>query len=181
MSAPDVEAVKEYLEGLQRRICRALETEDGGKRFLDDPWTRPQSPAELWGGGLTSILEGGNVFERAGVALSDVRGSALPAAATARHPDLAGREFRALGVSLVIHPLNPYVPTSHMNVRLLAAGNTWWFGGGFDLTPFLPFESDAIHWHRVAEAGGGKCRELFGQHHDRLVCEAGEHRVFEFA
>jgi coproporphyrinogen III oxidase len=152
VSAPDAEAVREYLVGLQRKICRALETEDGQQRFLDDPWSRPESKGTLWGNGLTCVLEGGAVFERAGVAFSDVRGSALPAAATARHPDLAGRTFRALGVSLVIHPLNPYVPTSHMNVRLLAAGDTWWFGGGFDLTPYIPFESDAIHWHRVAQA-----------------------------
>jgi len=161
VSAPDVDAVREYLVGLQQRICRAFETEDGEKRFLEDPWTRPETSGALWGNGLTCVLEGGAVFERAGVAFSDVRGSALPAAATARHPDLAGRAFRALGVSLVIHPRNPYVPTSHMNVRLLAAGETWWFGGGFDLTPYLPFESDAIHWHRVAQAACAPFGEEF--------------------
>jgi coproporphyrinogen III oxidase len=161
MSAPDVDAVKEYLEGLQQRICRALETEDARGRFLEDPWSRPQTSAGLWGSGRTCVLEGGAVFERAGVAFSDVRGKALPAAATARRPELAGKAFRALGVSLVIHPLNPYVPTSHMNVRLLAAGDTWWFGGGFDLTPFLPFESDVIHWHRVALAACAPFGEEF--------------------
>jgi coproporphyrinogen III oxidase len=152
MSREDTQSVRDYLTGLQRRVCRALETEDGEGKFLDDPWTRAEAPAGLWGDGLTSVLEGGAVFERAGVAFSDVRGKTLPAAATARHPELAGRGFRALGVSLVVHPLNPYVPTTHLNVRYLSAGETWWFGGGFDLTPYLPFEADAVHWHRVAQA-----------------------------
>ncbi|HZF16270.1 MAG TPA: oxygen-dependent coproporphyrinogen oxidase [Steroidobacteraceae bacterium] len=152
MSSADTASVRDYLTGLQARICRALEIEDGEARFMDDAWSRPESSAGLWGDGLTSVLEGGVIFERAGVALSDVRGKSLPAAATVRHPELAGLEFRALGVSLVVHPLNPYVPTTHLNVRYLSAGNTWWFGGGFDLTPFLPFESDAVHWHRVAQA-----------------------------
>src|SRR5580765_3241835 len=132
MSGADIETVGEYLAGLQRRICRAVETEDGQAQFLDDAWTRPESSTGLWGDGLTCVLEGGAVFERAGVAFSDVRGKTLPAAATARHPELAGREFRALGASLVIHPFNPYVPTTHLNVRYLSAGDTWWFGGGFD-------------------------------------------------
>jgi coproporphyrinogen III oxidase len=150
----DAEAVAEYLRGLQETICAALEAEDGGARFGDDRWEREEG-----GGGRTRVLAGGAAFEQAGVGFSDVRGSHLPAAATARRPELAGRSFRALGVSLVIHPANPYVPTSHANVRFFLAERpggepdpepVWWFGGGFDLTPCYGFAEDAAHWHETA-------------------------------
>jgi coproporphyrinogen III oxidase len=165
MSAPpDLAAVRSYLLGLQDTICAALEAEDGGAKFLTDEWTRPASDAGLGGGGRTRILAEGAVFEKAGVAFSHVRGAALPPSATAHRPDLAGRLWEALGVSLVIHPRNPHVPTSHANVRFFhaAAGSelqnpnsqiqnsVWWFGGGFDLTPYYGYEEDAVHWHRTA-------------------------------
>ena len=138
-----------YLRALQDRICQALERVDGG-RFLHDPWTR-DGAAGLGGEGETRVLEGGRVFERAGVSFSHVQGQALPPAATARRPELAGRPFRAMGVSVVVHPANPYVPTAHMNVRALSTDGAAWFGGGFDLTPYYPFDEDVLHWHRTAE------------------------------
>ncbi|MDI1320081.1 MAG: oxygen-dependent coproporphyrinogen oxidase [bacterium] len=147
---PDLHAVRRYLLDLQDSICAALEREDGG-RFHEDEWTRAQG-----GGGRSRVLADGKVFEKAGVGFSHVAGAALPASATAARPELAGRPFQAMGVSLVIHPRNPYVPTTHMNVRFLQAGEgetaTWWFGGGFDLTPYYGFEEDAVHWHRTARA-----------------------------
>ena len=150
MRQPDVEAVRQYLLALQDRICRALEQEDGRARFEEDAWQREQG-----GGGRTRVLAGGAVFEQAGVNFSHVFGSEMPASATAHRPELAGRRFQAMGVSLVIHPRNPYVPTSHANVRFFIAERdgaepVWWFGGGFDLTPFYPFDEDVKHWHRVA-------------------------------
>jgi len=149
--SPDSDAVRTYLLGLQDSICRALEAEDGSGRFTEDAWRRDG------GGGSTRILSEGAVFEKAGVAFSLVGGRALPAAASARRPDLAGRSWSAAGVSLVIHPRNPYVPTSHANIRFFLAGAgegapAWWFGGGFDLTPFYGFDEDAAHWHRTAKA-----------------------------
>ncbi|MGE0388109.1 MAG: oxygen-dependent coproporphyrinogen oxidase [Gammaproteobacteria bacterium] len=146
----DIEAVRQYLLGLQDRICAAIEGCDGRARFVEDAWDRPAG-----GGGRTRVLSGGAVFEQAGIAFSHVHGAGMPASATAHRPELAGRAFQALGVSLVIHPLNPYVPTSHMNVRFFAAQRedaqpVWWFGGGFDLTPYYAFEEDARHWHAVA-------------------------------
>ncbi len=146
------EAVKTYLMGLQDRVCQGLEQEDGQGHFIQDEWTRPGG-----GGGRSRVFVNGQVFESAGVNFSDVYGTQLPTAATARHPQLAGRGFRAMGVSLVIHPCNPYVPTSHANVRFFiaeAAGADpiWWFGGGFDLTPYYAFEEDVRHWHRTARA-----------------------------
>jgi coproporphyrinogen III oxidase len=165
MSAPpDLPAVRSYLTGLQDRICAALEAEDGGAKFLTDEWTRPAATAGLGGGGRTRILAEGAVFEKAGVAFSHVRGTALPPSATAHRPELAGRPWEALGVSLVIHPRNPHVPTSHANVRFFhaaapighsgaaPAAPVWWFGGGFDLTPYYGYEEDAVHWHRTARA-----------------------------
>ncbi|HVF59730.1 MAG TPA: oxygen-dependent coproporphyrinogen oxidase [Thermoanaerobaculia bacterium] len=148
----DVAAVRACLFDLQDRICAALESEDGGRRFAEDLWERAEG-----GGGRTRILAEGGVFEKAGVNVSDVHGAALPAAATAQRPQLAGRSFRALGLSLVLHPRNPYVPTAHANVRFLLAEKpdeppVWWFGGGFDLTPYYGFEEDAEHWHRTARA-----------------------------
>ena len=144
---PDVSSVRQYLVQLQDNICRALEDEDGSGRFGEDRWQRPEG-----GGGRSRVLTEGAVFEKAGVGFSHVTGSALPASATAHRPELAGQSWEALGVSLVLHPRNPYVPTVHANVRFFHAGAVWWFGGGFDLTPYYGFEEDAIHWHRIARA-----------------------------
>ncbi len=165
MNTPDIEAVRNYLLGLQDRICRALEQEEAKQRFTEDKWQRPAG-----GGGRTRLLAEGAVFEQAGVNFSDVHGDSLPASATAQRPELAGRSFRALGVSLVIHPRNPYVPTSHANVRFFAAQRSgqppiWWFGGGFDLTPYYPFEEDVIAWHRNAKAA---CDPFGADYHSRF-------------
>ncbi len=138
-----------YLHSLQDRLCDSFGTQMGGT-FLRDAWQRPAGEGKLQGGGVTAVQEAGKVMERAGVALSDVRGSQLPPAATARNPQLAGREFRAMGVSVVMHPRNPHAPTSHMNVRFFSAGDVWWFGGGFDLTPCIAYEDDIVLWHRAA-------------------------------
>ena len=145
-------AVRDYLLDLQNRICDALQTREPDARFQQDDWSR-----EAGGGGRTRVLYHGSVFEQAGVNFSHVHGDALPAAASDRRPELAGRSFQAMGVSLVIHPRNPYVPTSHANVRFLLAERegaepVWWFGGGFDLTPYYGFEEDAVQWHRTARA-----------------------------
>lgn len=150
MDTPSVAAISEYLTDLQDRICGALEQIDAHKSFREDVWRREEG-----GGGRSRVLEEGSVFEKAGINFSHVRGSRLPASATAHRPELAGRSFEALGVSLVIHPRNPYVPTSHANVRFFIAEKqdaapVWWFGGGFDLTPYYGFEEDAVHWHRTA-------------------------------
>ncbi len=147
-------AVETYLRDLQARICEALEAVDGS-RFLADAWRKP-ADAPLRGDGVTRILEGGALFERAGVGFSLVAGDKLPPSASAQRPELAGRGFRAMGVSLVLHPRNPYVPTVHANVRFFVAEKAgeepvWWFGGGFDLTPYYVFEDDARHWHGVAQ------------------------------
>ncbi len=148
----DIDAFRTYLLDLQGDICRALEREDGEARFREDRWERRGG-----GGGRTRVLEGGPLLEKAGINFSQVHGSALPPSASAHRPQLAGRAFQALGLSLVIHPRNPYVPTSHANLRLFVAERPgeapiWWFGGGFDLTPYYPFEEDAVHWHRTAHA-----------------------------
>ncbi|HEX4375840.1 MAG TPA: oxygen-dependent coproporphyrinogen oxidase [Steroidobacteraceae bacterium] len=143
--------VHAYLISLQQNLCELFGRTDGGRGFELDPWTRSGGTG-VSGRGTTAVLEEGTVLERAGVAMSDVTGSALPPAATARNPHLAGRGFRAMGVSVVMHPRNPHVPTSHMNVRFLSAGDVWWFGGGFDLTPYLVEESDVVGWHRAAAA-----------------------------
>ena len=150
MSAPDIEEVKRYLLGLQESICQSLEKEETRARFEEDVWDYAGG-----GGGRTRIIRSGEVIEQGGVNFSHVHGDQLPASATAQRPQMAGRRFQAVGVSLVIHPLNPYVPTSHANVRFFIAEKDdepamWWFGGGFDLTPFYPFEEDVIHWHRTA-------------------------------
>ncbi len=152
MSGPDIGSVKAYLLTLQQRICTELEEEDGKAHFIEDAWQRDEG-----GGGYTRVLNEGSVFEQAGVNFSHVHGHHLPAAATAQRPELGGRHFEAIGVSLVIHPRNPYVPTSHANVRFFIARKEgadpiWWFGGGFDMTPYYGFEEDAVHWHRTAEA-----------------------------
>lgn len=149
---PDREAVESYLLGLQDHICSALEQVDGKATFFQDDWKREEG-----GGGRTRVLSDGAVFEQAGVNFSRVRGTRLPPSATAARPELAGRGFEAMGVSLVIHPRNPYAPTSHANVRFFIADAddgrdpVWWFGGGFDLTPYYPFIEDIHHWHRVAQ------------------------------
>ncbi|WP_018873176.1 oxygen-dependent coproporphyrinogen oxidase [Thioalkalivibrio sp. ALJ16] len=155
-----IDRVIDYLQGLQDRICQGLEGLDGQARFQEDAWERPAG-----GGGRTRVLREGRVFEQAGVNFSHVMGDNLPASATAHRPEMAGRSFQATGVSLVIHPHNPYVPTSHANVRFFIAEKPgeepiWWFGGGFDLTPYYGFDADCIHWHRTAEAA---CRP-FGEH-----------------
>ncbi|MFO1502242.1 MAG: oxygen-dependent coproporphyrinogen oxidase [Steroidobacteraceae bacterium] len=149
MSEARATQVLGYLHTLQDTLCRTFGDEMGGT-FLRDAWQRPAAEGKLQGGGITACQEGGAAMERAGVALSDVRGSQLPPSATARNPHLAGREFRAMGVSVVMHPRNPHAPTSHMNVRFFSAGDVWWFGGGFDLTPFIPYEEDVVLWHRAA-------------------------------
>jgi coproporphyrinogen III oxidase len=150
MNAPNIDAVKAYLLNLQDRICKAVEQEDGQARFLEDRWERPEG-----GGGISRVLTDGAAFEQGGVNFSHVFGDKMPPSATAHRPELAGRRWQAVGVSLVIHPRNPYAPTSHANVRFFVAEKdgaepVWWFGGGFDMTPYYGFEEDAIHWHRVA-------------------------------
>ena len=150
-NTPDVNAVKQYLLSLQENICASLAAEDSQQDFIRDEWQREHGG----GGGLTRVLTNGAVFEQAGVNFSHVQGKELPASATAHRPELAGREFEAMGVSLVIHPHNPYVPTSHANVRFFIATRDdsdpiWWFGGGFDLTPYYGNRDDCVHWHRIA-------------------------------
>jgi coproporphyrinogen III oxidase len=147
----DRDAVKNYLRELQDRICVELEREDGSGRFREDCWAR-----EGGGGGRSRVIANGAVFEKGGVNFSHVHGTGLPPAATAARPELAGRSFEAMGVSLVMHPHNPYVPTSHANVRFFVAEKpgeapVWWFGGGYDLTPYYGNEDDCRHWHRVAK------------------------------
>ncbi len=141
-------AVLEYLQGLQNRIVEALELVDG-KNFLHDSWQRAEG-----GGGTSCLLEDGHVFERAGVGFSHVLGNKLPPSASVAHPEAAGRSWQAMGVSLVLHPRNPYAPTVHMNIRFFIAEKEgeapiWWFGGGMDLTPYYGFEEDAVHFHRT--------------------------------
>ncbi|HEV7477787.1 MAG TPA: oxygen-dependent coproporphyrinogen oxidase [Burkholderiales bacterium] len=147
--------VLEYFTDLQASIVDALEALDGNP-FTTDTWKRPEG-----GGGTTRILEGGNLFERGGVNLSHVKGSQLPPSATASRPQLAGRPWEAMGVSLVLHPRNPYCPTVHLNVRYFSAGDTWWFGGGMDLTPYYGFEEDARHFHAT-------CKKASGEHYPRF-------------
>jgi len=154
--------VKSYLLELQDRICRALEAEDGSAAFQEDAWSRDGADEShdgslLGGGGRTRVLNHGAVFEQAGVNFSHVTGASLPPSATAIRPELSGRSFEALGVSLVMHPENPHVPTSHANVRFFIAEKegedpVWWFGGGYDLTPYYPVAEDIIGWHKAAQA-----------------------------
>jgi coproporphyrinogen III oxidase len=152
----DKDAVKSFLVTLQDTICAELEALDGKAIFNEDQWFR--EPGEsLGGGGRSRVMTGGAVFEQGGVNFSHVTGKEMPASATAHRPELAGRRFEAMGVSLVMHPNNPYVPTSHANVRFFIAEKDgeapiWWFGGGFDLTPFYPFDEDCQHWHDTAKA-----------------------------
>jgi coproporphyrinogen III oxidase len=146
----DIDDVKDYLKALQNRICAELEMLDGKARFLHDSWDRPDG-----GGGESRVLAGGAVFEQAGVNFSHVFGDKMPPSATKNRPELAGKRFQAVGISLVLHPENPYVPTTHANFRFFTAGErnpVWWFGGGFDLTPYYPFHEDVLHWHQSAKA-----------------------------
>jgi len=159
MSAPDINAVKAYLLSLQDNICNQLEAVDGSGKFEEDSWDR-----EAGGGGRTRVLVKGAVIEKGGVNFSHVFGNKLPASATAHRPELAGRDFQAMGVSLVIHPDNPYIPTSHANVRFFIAEKegaepVWWFGGGFDLTPYYGNDDDCRFWHETAK----KACDPFGE------------------
>lgn len=151
---PSLDAVKSYLLDYQDRLCAAFEQDDDQSCFTEDTWSRPEG-----GGGRTRVLAEGNVFEKAGIAFSHVSGPRLPASATAHRPELADHPWEAVGVSLVIHPRNPHVPTSHANFRFFttrpadpASPPVWWFGGGFDLTPYYGHDEDCIHWHRTAQA-----------------------------
>ena len=146
----DTAAVKAFLIDLQERICQQLTSADGAGEFERDEWTRPEG-----GGGISRVICDGAVIEKGGVNFSHVYGDKLPPSASAHRPELAGRSFQAMGVSLVIHPDNPMIPTSHMNVRFFVAEKAgeepvWWFGGGFDLTPYYGFDEDCRHWHQVA-------------------------------
>ncbi|MFZ2726585.1 MAG: oxygen-dependent coproporphyrinogen oxidase [Methylococcaceae bacterium] len=152
MNIDDITRVKNYLLNLQDHICATLEGEEPQVRFTEDLWQRAEG-----GGGRTRVLSNGQTFEQGGVNFSHVSGFSLPPSATAKRPELAHRQFQAMGVSLVIHPKNPYVPTSHANVRFLIAEKEgeptiWWFGGGFDLTPYYAFYDDVIEWHQTARA-----------------------------
>lgn len=147
-----IEQVKKYLVQLQESICSDLESLDGRAIFEKDRWTKEDGI----GSGITSVICDGNVFEKGGVNFSIVQGNKMPRSATALRPELEGRKFTALGVSLVLHPVNPYIPTVHSNVRFFVAEepgkeSIWWFGGGFDLTPFYGFDEDAVHWHTTAK------------------------------
>ncbi|MBV8802860.1 MAG: oxygen-dependent coproporphyrinogen oxidase [Gammaproteobacteria bacterium] len=144
--------IKQYLLHLQNRVCELLEKEDGKTHFLEDPWSHSSG-----GGGITRIMTDGPIIEKAGVNFSHIIGSSLPPSATNKRPGLSHRSFQALGVSVVIHPKNPYVPTTHANIRCVIVEKTdndidWWFGGGFDLTPYYAFPEDCQHWHQTAKA-----------------------------
>lgn len=148
---PNVEAIKQYLLGLQETICQRLTATDGKVGFRTDSWDRPEG-----GGGISRVIGNGAVFEKGGVNFSHVTGETMPASATAHRPHLAGAPWQALGVSLVIHPHNPFVPTSHANVRFFIATPqggepVYWFGGGYDLTPYYGFDEDCVHWHQTAK------------------------------
>ncbi|WP_350306188.1 oxygen-dependent coproporphyrinogen oxidase [Photorhabdus viridis] len=151
MNTPNINQIKSFFLSLQNEICQQLEQADGKGKFIEQCWQR-----EDGGGGRSRIMKEGAIFEQAGANFSHVSGTMLPSSATAHRPELAGRNYQAMGVSLVIHPLNPYIPTSHANVRFFIAEKegeapVWWFGGGFDLTPYYGFEEDAIHWHTTAK------------------------------
>ena len=147
-----IEQVKKYLIDLQQTICSEIELLDGGSVFEQDYWSRDDQR----GNGVTCIISNGNVFEKGGVNFSIIRGDKMPKSATALRPELEGRQYTALGVSLVLHPDNPFIPTAHANVRFFVAEEQgkdpiWWFGGGFDLTPYYGFDEDAVHWHETAK------------------------------
>lgn len=172
ISAADVDSVKQYLLGLQDRICARLESIDGKAEFLTDSWERDSG-----GSGRSRVMSDGKVFEKGGVNFSHVFGDRLPPSASATRPELAGRSFQAMGVSLVIHPDNPFVPTSHANFRFFIAEKAgeapvWWFGGGYDLTPYYGFEEDCQHWHRTARDA---CDRFGSDVYPRLKKECDEY------
>ena len=147
-----IDLVKKYLIELQQSICSEVELIEGGVKFAQDSWTR----YDKRGSGLTNILTNGNIFEKGGINYSIITGDKMPKSATALRPELEGRKYTALGVSLVLHPENPFIPTAHANVRFFIAEEQgknpiWWFGGGFDLTPYYGFDEDAVHWHQTAK------------------------------
>ncbi len=157
-----IHSVKDYLTNYQSTLCNAFEEADGSGKFIADQWERKEG-----GGGISKVIENGSIFEKGGVNFSHIQGANLPASATATRPALAGRSFHALGVSVVLHPHNPYIPTTHANFRFFLAPalskdetDIWWFGGGFDLTPYYGFAEDAIHWHKTAQ----KACLPFGNH-----------------
>lgn len=167
----EVAPVRDYLLDLQERICAALQAEDGSGEFAEDLWTRDEG-----GGGRSRVLSDGEAFERAGVGFSDVRGERLPRSATVQRPELEGRRFEAMGVSVIVHPRNPYVPTAHLNVRSFIATRpesdpVWWFGGGFDLTPYYAHEEDVRHWHRTAQAACAPFGKDVYRHYKRWADE----------
>jgi len=168
----EIEAAREYFTSLHTRLGDAWKSLDPGAEQRRDQWERPPTDV-LAGNGRLSLIENGHTFDRAGVAFSDVTGAKLPAAASERHTELAGQPFRAMGTSVVVHPVNPYAPTSHANVRMFTArgGEVWWFGGGFDLTPVYPFDEDARTWHEAARAAcqpaGAKAYPLLKEACDR--------------
>ena len=147
-----IDLVKKYLIELQQSICSEVELIEGGAKFAQDSWTRDDKR----GSGLTNIISNGNIFEKGGINYSIITGDKMPKSATALRPELEGRKYTALGVSLVLHPENPFIPTAHANVRFFIAEEQgknpiWWFGGGFDLTPYYGFDEDAVHWHQTAK------------------------------
>ena len=172
MTETNIQAVEEYLRSLQQKITTALEEVDGTQKFQCDQWDRPAG-----GGGESRVLIGGSVFEQAGVGFSHVFGKEMPPSATKNRPELAGQSFQAMGVSLVLHPNNPYVPTTHANFRFFstdaADGDAvWWFGGGFDLTPYYPFHEDVIHWHEKAREA---CAPFGGDVYDKYKAWCDEY------
>lgn len=167
-----LDQAKQYLLSLQDRIVANLEHLDGSATFIEDAWQREEG-----GGGRSRVLRNGEIFEQAGVNFSHVFGKALPPSATKNRPDLAGQGFQAVGVSLVLHPHNPYVPTTHANFRFFTAGDedsdpVWWFGGGYDLTPYYPFHEDVVEWHRTARQA---CEVLGGETYDRYKAWCDEY------
>jgi coproporphyrinogen III oxidase len=176
MNEPSTLPVRDYLRDLQDRICGALEIADGQARFVEDPGQDPET-----GVSLPRVLSDGPVLERAVVNFTHARGGELPAAATKRRPELAGRAFEAVSLSLIVHPRNPYVPTTHMNLRFFLAGvetgsPVWWFGGGFDLTPHYGFEADAVHWHCTAREA---CEPFGPEMHPRFKRGCDEYFFLE--
>ncbi len=172
MSSVDTESVKAFLLSLQDSICSELAAIDGKADFQTDAWDRDNG-----GSGVTRVISDGAVFEKGGVNFSHVFGSAMPASATATRPELAGRAFQAMGVSLVIHPHNPFVPTSHANFRLFVAEKAgeepvWWFGGGYDLTPYYGFEEDCVHWHQTAKDA---CEDFGAEYYPRFKKQCDEY------
>jgi coproporphyrinogen III oxidase len=172
MNSVNTEQVKKFLLNLQASICSGLEQLDPNADFRTDEWGREQG-----GSGITRVIGDGDVFEKGGVNFSHVFGASMPASATATRPELAGRAYQAMGVSLVIHPLNPFVPTSHANFRLFVAEKeneepVWWFGGGYDLTPYYGFEEDCVHWHQQAKQA---CAEFGDEYYPRFKQECDEY------